>query len=401
MITGAACLAGLAATLLCLPLIQNSVKNWMELQFSLAPNSVFTSIWTDPPMTPRLEVYVFNVTNHEAFLSGKEKKVRVEEIGPFVYHAQQSKDIKGYSEDGREITFKSKTTYSLLRDESIADDREVRIVVPNVVLFAGMFKPDVAQHPPFVKRNVVWPVLTSAGRKEPFLKLTVNEFLYGYEDELACLETEQQEQDTMEDFFGDDDAGGWGFDDPEDTTKSSGSTTASPQSSSIKKKVNYRRPDGRCLVGALERMNATWDETVTMRTGKHNLREKGRIVTVDGVPQLDFWDKGSECDRVAGRQDATSLPALSPGRQSMDLYMDIMCRSVRMVEDKENERSYFGGKIETRMLTADRNNFNYTDGDCFQQHQYGLKPGAMVISNCQEGAPMAFSFVHFMHADPW
>jgi scavenger receptor class B protein 1 len=402
MFTGAACLAGLAATLLCLPLIANAVKNLVDYEFSLAPNTMFTAMWTEVPMTPKLEVFVFNVTNHEAFLAGKDKKIRVEEIGPFFYAAVQSKDIKGYSEDGTEITFKSKTSYNFLPDLSVSDDMATRIIVPNIVLFTGMAKPDVVLHPAFVKRNVVWPVLTSTGRKTPFIDVTVNGFLFGYEDELACLETSAaDDQDSSDDFFADD---GWGFGGDEETT----TTTAAPAAAAnkvssrrVRAKQNYMRPDGRCLVGALERMNATWDETVTMRTGKNNLREKGRIVTVEGVPQLNFWQEGSKCDTLAGDQDLTALPAISPGRRSVDLYMDIMCRSVRMVEEKEDEQSYFGGKIEARMFVADKDNFNFTENDCYKQSSHGLKPGAMVISECQEGAPIAFSFVHFLNADPW
>merc|ERR1712079_700639 len=34
--------------------------------------------WIKPPVTPRMMLYVFNVTNHEAFLAGREKPNLVE-----------------------------------------------------------------------------------------------------------------------------------------------------------------------------------------------------------------------------------------------------------------------------------------------------------------------------------
>ena len=96
MISGAIFLLGLAVTIFCLPLIRVGVHDFLQLQFSLAPNTLFTAVWKDVPVTPKIEVYVFNVTNHEAYLSGREGKLSVEEIGPFVYHAKQTKGTFTY-----------------------------------------------------------------------------------------------------------------------------------------------------------------------------------------------------------------------------------------------------------------------------------------------------------------
>ena len=32
-----------------------------------------------------MRVYLFNVTNSDEWMSGKEKKIRVQQVGPFVY----------------------------------------------------------------------------------------------------------------------------------------------------------------------------------------------------------------------------------------------------------------------------------------------------------------------------
>ena len=72
-------------------------------------------------------------------------------------------------------------------EESAADELLTRVTVPNIVLFTGMSKPDVAVLPEWQK-EVAWSsVLSTVGRRDAFLELTVNEFLFGYEDELACL----------------------------------------------------------------------------------------------------------------------------------------------------------------------------------------------------------------------
>ena len=42
------------------------------------------SLWERPPVDLYCKVYIWNVTNREAFLAGKEK-LRVQEVGPYVY----------------------------------------------------------------------------------------------------------------------------------------------------------------------------------------------------------------------------------------------------------------------------------------------------------------------------
>jgi hypothetical protein len=37
------------------------------------------------PLEVLVNVYIFNVTNAEAFLSGQDEKLKVKEIGPYVY----------------------------------------------------------------------------------------------------------------------------------------------------------------------------------------------------------------------------------------------------------------------------------------------------------------------------
>lgn len=50
----------------------------------LSDGSISYKIWKNPPYTVYITVYIFNVTNTDAFLSGQEK-LRFEEIGPYVF----------------------------------------------------------------------------------------------------------------------------------------------------------------------------------------------------------------------------------------------------------------------------------------------------------------------------
>lgn len=43
------------------------------------------TVWEKPPLPVVMQVYIFNITNAEAFLNGTDKKLKVVEVGPYVY----------------------------------------------------------------------------------------------------------------------------------------------------------------------------------------------------------------------------------------------------------------------------------------------------------------------------
>lgn len=42
-------------------------------------------MWKTPEPAVYLKVYIFNITNREDFLSGRDEKLRFQEVGPYVY----------------------------------------------------------------------------------------------------------------------------------------------------------------------------------------------------------------------------------------------------------------------------------------------------------------------------
>lgn len=42
-------------------------------------------LWKTPQAAVYVKVYIFNVTNHEEFLAGIDKKLRFQEVGPYIY----------------------------------------------------------------------------------------------------------------------------------------------------------------------------------------------------------------------------------------------------------------------------------------------------------------------------
>lgn len=59
--------------------------------------------WIKPPIDPILKIYVFNYTNIVDVLSGLEKRIKVEELGPYIYRERIEKT--GLTYEGHRITF--------------------------------------------------------------------------------------------------------------------------------------------------------------------------------------------------------------------------------------------------------------------------------------------------------
>lgn len=50
----------------------------------LTPGSVLFNLWTEPPYAVYIKAYIFNVTNGEEFLAGREK-LKLQQLGPYSY----------------------------------------------------------------------------------------------------------------------------------------------------------------------------------------------------------------------------------------------------------------------------------------------------------------------------
>lgn len=43
------------------------------------------NLWKEPPVKVYIKVFIFNITNAEEFLNKKDTRLKVKEVGPYVY----------------------------------------------------------------------------------------------------------------------------------------------------------------------------------------------------------------------------------------------------------------------------------------------------------------------------
>lgn len=65
----------------------------------LSRNSTALKYFIKPPLNPQLRVHIFNYTNTERFLQGIDKKLIVQDIGPYVYTEKVEKVNVTYNDN--------------------------------------------------------------------------------------------------------------------------------------------------------------------------------------------------------------------------------------------------------------------------------------------------------------
>ncbi len=329
------------------------------------------------------------MTNAAEFASGSASRPQLEEIGPFVYEARQERIVEGWGgETGREeVTFRSRTVHHFLPSESVPPSSSVLVTVPNVLALTGMLKQEVVAQPDLVKQAVVWPLLDDPTFKgtgtELFMTMSVDELLWGHEEERACLEEElMAEADPFADW-----------------------EQSHDYEQEENEKRSYLRPDGRCMFGLLAHKNDTLSKRMTIKTGAGDLvTEKGKMLSFGGRDHLGVWREGSKCDAITMGNDITALPPFRRDedgyyvREKFDAFVDMLCRKVALESSAE---TFLVDNVEAVKLSAGMDTFSFAKDGCYLQDSSNLPLGSMDLGRCCEGGPIVASFPHFLYADQW
>lgn len=52
---------------------------------TMKDGSYLYRMWKAPPVKLYIKIFIFNITNAERFVKGYDKRLKVEEIGPYTY----------------------------------------------------------------------------------------------------------------------------------------------------------------------------------------------------------------------------------------------------------------------------------------------------------------------------
>ena len=153
-----------------------------------------------------------------------------------------------------------------------------------------------------------------------YLTVIFREFLWGYEDELACIkESTATYEDSIvdDDFFGDsfvDSFDDDSFDDDEGFFDADDEESDEEPATKFVQDTKYRNKDtGKCMFGVLAGKNSSWSRSIKAKDGSRSIFEKGSIMAVNDAKTFGIWKSGSKCDSIEGMQE----PSMTPPLQSL------------------------------------------------------------------------------------
>ncbi|KAM7536562.1 hypothetical protein Aperf_G00000084844 [Anoplocephala perfoliata] len=139
----------------------------------------------------RLSIYLFNVTNMDAWLYGKSKPV-LRALGPYVYRKVTTRGNFSFTrEEGNRRYFQYTIVqrYFFERNESIGDHSTDRVIMPNYLHIA-------LDYLIYYTRDYIVYTWFQRLKKFEYLNLTVEELLWGYEDPTLMELKDRKESPT-------------------------------------------------------------------------------------------------------------------------------------------------------------------------------------------------------------
>ncbi|XP_055321325.1 scavenger receptor class B member 1 [Sitodiplosis mosellana] len=314
-------------------------------------NTLSFHYWQRPGVIRLTKVYIFNVTNPDGFLNGE--KPKLVEIGPFVYREDMEKvNIKFH--DNYTVTYQHKKILQFVPELSI--DRNLRVMTPNIPLLTLSSQTNKigAILGAGVSFALTMTRLLYGPKFQPFISVSVNELLFGYEDTLVNM-----------------------------------AHTFYPRNI---------RPD-MSKMGLLLGRNGTLTEVSTINTGHNGMEKFGYLDQLNGQNSLPFWDS-EPCTDITASEGSFFPPREYTKSDIRYVYDKDLCRILPL----EFRNTVYKDGIPADLYGTPDNIYgdsaNNPNNSCFDTEDYKAARGLQNISPCQYSAPVYISNPHFYLADP-
>uniref|UniRef100_A0A182PSS6 Scavenger receptor class B n=1 Tax=Anopheles epiroticus TaxID=199890 RepID=A0A182PSS6_9DIPT len=355
--------------------------------------SYLNRLWKKPPLEVFISIYVFNVTNPEAFMRGEER-LRVQEIGPYVYQEFLEHRNSTFNPNGT-LSFVPVRRQVFVPERSVGDPKEDRIMIPNIALLGVS---SAAYRMSTIAAFAVAAALKPLGMA-PILNITTHDLLWGYDDPLVRIASTLLPEIIHFQKLGILDRM---FDDGFDTV-----TINLPQSVR-----NQQRDAESDIVDddvsdvLVESLQEEYYHDIESRL---KVKEPIRDYSIDvwnGSPGLahwgyvakDHWDadrRNTPCNTLQGSYDGSVFPRNISKTEVFKVYRKAFCRTLPIAFEREGEVD----GIKAYWFSIQENAFESSVDDpytsCYCKKNQCLPKGLGDLSPC-----WYISLPHFYKGDP-
>ncbi|XP_050587850.1 scavenger receptor class B member 1-like isoform X1 [Bombus affinis] len=310
-----------------------------------SPGGEIFEIWRRPNIELYLKVYLFNVTNHEEYLSGQESKLRFQEIGPYVYRESlEHKDVQ-FNDNGTVLAY---LHHPLQYIPHMSNGTEEDIMIlPNIALLSIT---NVMRNSAYLTRLALNLLIVNTN-SYPLVRMTAKEFMFGYKSTLVTLGNKMMPS--------------W---------------------------IKFDK------LGLIDRMYDFEGDYINVYTGEKDIRRTGLIEKYNGDVNLPQWT--GKCANVKGASDGAKYANYIEPNDTVLFFRKSLCRSATMTRIGEKTIKSLHTYKYTFVENIMDNGAYIPENKCFCRHGYCLKPGLIDVTDCYYGFPIALSYPHFYKADP-
>ncbi|XP_055628673.1 protein croquemort [Toxorhynchites rutilus septentrionalis] len=379
----------LAIVISCAVVVIDPIDMIVTDMLSMYEGSYLHRLWKKPPLEVFISIYVFNVTNTEAFLRGVEK-IKLVEVGPYVYQEYLENHNSTFNANGT-LSFTPTRRQVFVPERSIGDPREDKIIVPNIA-YLGVSSA--------AYRMSTWASLAVAAALKPigmtpFLNISAHDLLWGYDDPLVKVASTILPDIIHFKKIGILDRM---FDDGFDTV-----TMNLPEAVQNKQKPlvddDYAAED---ILEAVLEEDKGEDEEEPIRNYSIDLWNGSPGLAHWGYVGKDHWDaerRNIPCNTLQGSYDGTVFPRNISKTEVFKVYRKAFCRTLPIAFEREGVHD----GIKAYWFSIQSNAFESSTDDpytsCYCRNGQCLPKGLGDLSPCWYNIPVAVSLPHFYKGD--
>ncbi|XP_014254446.1 scavenger receptor class B member 1-like isoform X2 [Cimex lectularius] len=300
-------------------------------------------MWKKPDIDLYLKVYLFNVTNPDGFLHHGEK-LRVQEVGPYVYRERISHENTTFNENGT-ITATPMHPLEYVPEMSNGTESDI-LTLPNIALLSFA----QVQSTSNIFKKMAVNLLIKQTNSQPLVAMTAKEFMFGYKTTILTLGNKFMPT--------------W---------------------------ISFDK------LGLIDRMYDFDGDTSTTYSGVNDIKNSGLLATYNQKGYLPQWE--APCNNLTGASDGTKFNSLIKKDQDLLFFRKSLCRSMSLVRiGEEVIKGIHGYRYAFKNNSLD-NGAVRPENKCFCHKGRCLPAGILDVQECYYGFPIVLSYPHFYQSD--